>query len=150
MTRTALSLFLGAATSLLLLGCASKGSTPVIPEVPKAFGCPVTNKQVNTMEDLIGAKVEIAGSLPAVKVASIVCTIRNDALRIDVELMNKADMEHRIAYKFRWLDRDNLAAWDDEALKPVLLYAGASSNLTGLAPTSKAVDFRLFLINQDK
>ncbi len=132
----------------VLLSCASKGSAPV--EAPRAFGCPVANKKQRAMEDLIEAKVEIAGSLSGVEVNAITCTMRNDALRIDVELANKADDVRRVAYKFRWLDRDSLNAWDDESLKPVLLYAHATQNLTGLAPTSKAVDFRLFLIAQDK
>ena len=136
-------------TLLILTGCASKGSAPA-GKAPTAFGCPVASSKQGAMEDLIEAKVEISGDLSGVVVSTITCTMRNDALRIDVELANKADDVRRIAYKFRWLDRDGLSAWDDESLKPLLLYARATHNLTGLAPTSKAVDFRLFLLAQDK
>jgi uncharacterized protein YcfL len=132
-----------------LLGCASKGDAPV-GKAPTAFGCPVASSKHGALEDLIKAKVEIAGALSGVAINAMTCTMRNDALRIDVELANKEDGVRRVAYKFRWLDRDGLSAWDDESLKPVLLYAHATHNLTGLAPTSKAVDFRLFLIAQDQ
>lgn len=134
---------------LALLGCASKGSAPH-DKAPTAFGCPVASSKQGALEDLIKAKVEIAGALSGVVVNAMTCIMRNDALRIDVELANKAGDVRRVAYKFRWLDRDGLSAWDDESLKPVLLYAHATHNLTGLAPTSKAVDFRLFLIAQDQ
>ncbi len=134
---------------LVLTGCAAKGSAPA-GKAPTAFGCPVASSKQGAMEDLIEAKVEVSGDLAGVMVNAITCTMRNDALRVDVELANKAGDVRRIAYKFRWLDRDGLSAWDDESLKPVLLYAHATHNFTGLAPTSKAVDFRLFLIAQDK
>ncbi len=138
-----------ALTSLALFGCASKASTP--PEKPPtAFGCPVASSKVGAMEDLIAAKVETAGPIPGVSVNAITCSMRNDALRIDIELVNKADSVHRVAYKFRWLDREGFGAWDDESLKPVLLYAHASHYVIGLAPTPKAVDFRLFVLPQDK
>ncbi|MFN0316935.1 MAG: DUF1425 domain-containing protein [Burkholderiales bacterium] len=132
-----------------LLGCASKGEAPV-EKAPTAFGCPVASSKHGALEDLIKAKVEIAGALPGVTVNALTCTMRNDALRIDVELANKAGEVRRVAYKFRWLDRSGLGAWDDESLKPVMLYPHATYNLTGLAPTSNAVDFRLFLIAQDQ
>lgn len=142
-------IFIAALFLATMTGCASKGSGA--PEKPlTAFGCPVGSSKIGAMEDLIESKVESAGKLPEVAVNAITCTSRNDALRIDIELVNKGDSEHRIAYRFRWLDREGFAAWDEESLKPVLLYAHASRVITGLAPTEKAVDFRLFVLPQDK
>lgn len=134
---------------IALAGCASRSST--VPEKPPtAFGCPVANSKIGAMEDLIASKVESAGKQHVVAVNAITCSMRNDALRIDVEFANKGDAEHRIAYKIRWLDREGFAAWDEEALKPVLLYPRASRVVTGFAPTAKAVDFRVFVLPQDK
>lgn len=135
--------------ALTLAGCASTaGKGPEKP--PTAFGCPVANRAGTAMEDLISAKVETAGRLADVAVKGITCSQRNDALRIDIELANSADMTHRIAYRFRWLDRDGLAAWEEESLKPVLLYPRSAQQLVGYAPTAKAVDFRFFLMPQDQ
>jgi uncharacterized protein YcfL len=135
-------------TVFILLGCTAEGTNPA--QSPKVAGCPVASKKTSTMEDLIKGKVDTAGAISSVAVVELKCTVRNDALRIDVQLANKSDAVRRVAYKFRWLDRDGLDAWNDESLKPVLLYAQSQHNIVGLAPTSNAVDFRVFLIDQDK
>lgn len=135
-------------SALVFAGCASnRVSAPEKP--PTAFGCPVTSRSGVAMEDLIETKVETAGQLAEVGVKAITCSQRNDALRIDIELRNDADAVRRVAYRFRWLDRDGLAAWEEESLKPVLLYPRAAQRLVGYAPTAKAVDFRFFLMPQE-
>lgn len=144
---TTLALALLAAA--LATGCASQGAgTPAKP--PTAFGCPVASRGDTSLEDLIEAKVQPAGGLRDVAVQSITCSQRHDALRIDVELRNDSAEVRRVAYRFRWLDRDGLPAWEEEALKPVLIYPRAAQQLVGLAPTAQAVDFRLVLMPQDQ
>lgn len=134
--------------AVLAAGCASQGANaPVRP--PTAFGCPVANKHDTALEDLIKAKVQFAGGMQDVVMQAITCSQRNDALRIDVDLRNDATQIRRISYRFRWLDRDGLPAWEEEALKPVLLYPRTVQQLVGLAPSPKAVDFRLVLMPQE-
>lgn len=135
-------------SALVLAGCASNQiKAPEKP--PTAFGCPVASRAGVAMEDLIETKVETGGKLNDVDVKAITCSQRNEALRIDIELRNDADTLQRVAYRFRWLDRDGLAAWEEESLKPVLLYPRASQQLVGFAPTAKAVDFRFYLMPQE-
>ena len=133
--------------SLALTGCGTKKGF----ERPGfAYGCPVGKAKIGAMEDLIEAKVETAGKIPHVEVSELKCTMRNDLLRIEVDLANKSDDVRRVAYKFRWIDREGMRAWDEESLKPVLIYANTRFNLVSFAPTSEAVDFRFILFDQDR
>jgi uncharacterized protein YcfL len=50
-----------------------------------------------------------------------------------------------MAYKFRWIDREGMRAWEEETWKPVLLYDNSNLVINGVSPTNKAVDFRLVL-----
>lgn len=133
--------------AIALTGCAAPG-TRAPEKPPTAFGCPVASKHDTALEDLIEHKVETAGRIGEVSVKGITCSQRNDVLRIDIELRNESDSPQRVAYRFRWLGRDGLPAWDEESLKPVLLYPHAAHQLVGLAPTDQAVDFRFFLMPQ--
>jgi uncharacterized protein YcfL len=131
----------------LVAGCASKGKE----EMPKsAFGCPMGSKGGTSMEDLIAAKVKSAGDVPDVKVSELRCKIQSDLMRIDATLENRSSKVRRISYRFEWVDEAGFKAWDDESWKPVMLYENTSQTLTATAPTRKAVDFRIVLLDQDK
>ena len=116
-----------------------------------AYGCPTgDNKKINSKEDLIKAKVEIAGSLPNVEVVDLRCSERASLLRIDVDLKNESKEVRRIAYRFRWLDKEGMRAWDDESWKPVLLYGNTLYTVTTMSPSQEATDFRVVVMDQDK
>ncbi len=133
-----------------LTGCASK-STTVVPERSQiAYGCPVGNARVGSVEDLIAAKVQTAGDVRDVKVREIQCTMQNDLLRIDFTLANSAATVRRIAYRFDWIDRNGMKAWNDDSWKPVYLYEESRQTIVGMAPAATAVDFRLVLLDADK
>ena len=55
----------------------------------------------------------------------------------------------RINYKFRWIDREGMRAWEEETWKPLLMYENSNIPVTTVAPTNKAVDFRLILLSQE-
>lgn len=116
-----------------------------------AYGCPTgDNKKINSKEDLIKAKVEVAGSLPNVEVVDLRCSERASLLRIDVDLKNESKEVRRIAYRFRWLDKEGMRAWDDESWKPVLLYGNTLYTVTTMSPSQEATDFRVVVMDQNK
>ena len=72
-----------------------------------------------------------------------------DLLKIDVNLNNDSSHVKRINYKFRWIDREGMRAWEEEVWKPLLMNESTNIVVTGIAPTSKAVDYRLILQSQE-
>jgi uncharacterized protein YcfL len=116
-----------------------------------AFGCPTgMEKKIQSKSDLIEAKVEKSGKVPNVEVVDLRCTERGDLLRIDVDLKNEDYEVRRVAYRFRWLDREGMRAWDDETWKPVLIYGNTLYTVTTRSPARDATDFRFMLLDQDK
>ncbi len=116
-----------------------------------AYGCPTgDNKKIQSKEDLIKAKLEIAGSLPNFEVVDLRCSERAGLLRIDVDLKNESREVRRIAYRFRWLDKEGMRAWDDESWKPLLIYGNTLYTVTTMSPSQDATDFRVVVMDQDK
>jgi uncharacterized protein YcfL len=116
-----------------------------------AFGCPTgDNKKIKDKESLIVAKVERSGKTDDIEVADLRCSERSSLLRIDIDLKNDGKDVRRIAYRFRWLDKEGMRAWDDESWKPLLLYANTNYTVTTLSPSQEATDFRIVLMDQDK
>jgi uncharacterized protein YcfL len=132
-----------------LAGCASKSGT--VSERPQvAYGCPMGTTPVHSMEDLIASKVQTAGEVRDVKVKEMRCMMQGDLLRIDFTLTNGASTVRRVAYRFDWIDRNGMKAWNDESWKPVYLYEQSRETIVGTAPAASAIDFRLVLLDQDK
>jgi uncharacterized protein YcfL len=137
-------------TVAALVGCASKPPGPA-PEKPQiAYGCPMGNQPVYSMEDLIKSKVQTAGELADIKVKDMRCMMQGNLLRIDFTIANGASIVRRVAYRFDWIDRNGMKAWNDESWKPVYLYEQSRETVVGTAPAATAVDFRLVLLDQDK
>ncbi len=133
--------------SIAIAGCAAstKYDRPGF-----AYGCPGDGEKIKSKEDLINAKLEIAGSLPNIEVADLRCAQRTGGLRVDVDLKNDSREERRIAYRFRWLDKEGMRAWDDETWKPVLIYGKTLYTITTMSPSPDAADFRVVVMDQDK
>jgi len=72
-----------------------------------------------------------------------------DLLKIDANLNNDSSRVKRIAYKFRWIDREGMRAWEEETWKPLLMYENSNITVNAVSPTNKAVDFRLLLMSQE-
>ncbi|MCC7548108.1 MAG: YcfL family protein [Burkholderiales bacterium] len=114
-----------------------------------AFGCPVADADVDSMGDLIAAKVAPEGKRTNVVVTEMRCTISGERMKIEANLENDAGQIRRVAYKFRWIDTEGMRAADEESWKPVLMYEKSNHVVTAIAPNSKAVDFRLVYMGQD-
>jgi len=144
MTRQTMILTL--LVSALAAGCASKGKeTPTY-----AFGCPMGHKPGTSMQDVIRAKVKLAGKVPDVKVTDIRCRMQGDLLHVDFTLANRSGDVRRVSYRFEWMDEAGYRAWDAESWKPVMLYEHADETILATAPTRKATDFNIVLLDQDE
>ena len=127
-------------------GCATKKGF----EKPGfAFGCPIGDAKVSSMEDLVKLKVMSEGKRTTIEATEMRCTMTGDLLRIDANLNNDSSRVKRIAYKFRWIDREGMRAWEEEVWKPLLMYESSNLTINAVSPTNKAVDFRLLLMSQE-
>lgn len=114
-----------------------------------AFGCPIGEAKVSSMEDLVRTKVQAEGRRTTIQATEMRCSQSGDLLRIDANLNNDSKTVKRIAYKFRWIDREGMRAWDEEPWKPVMLYENSNLVINTISPTNKAADFRLILRSEE-
>ena len=131
----------------LVAGCAHKKGF----EKPGfAFGCPIGGEKITSMEGLVKAKVVTEGKRTTIVATEVRCTIASgDLLKVDANLNNDSSKVKRISYKFRWIDREGMRAWEEEVWKPLLMYENSNIMVSSIAPTNKAVDFRLMLLSQE-
>jgi uncharacterized protein YcfL len=133
-------------STVLAAGCATKKGF----EVPGfAFGCPIGEAKVSSMDDLVKLKVVSEGRRSTVQATEMRCTKAGDLLKIDANLNNDSKSVKRVAYKFRWIDREGMRAWEEETWKPLLLYDNSNLVINTVSPTNKAVDFRLILRSEE-
>lgn len=119
-------------------------------EVPGfAYGCPIGDAKVGSMDDLVNLKVVTEGKRTTVKPTEMRCSKSGDLMKIDANLNNDSSSVKRISYKFRWIDREGMRAWDEESWKPLLLYDNSNLVINTVSPTNKAADFRLILRSQE-
>src|SRR4051794_6694613 len=146
MKKTWMLVALGAAAALVIAGCATKKGF----EQPGfAFGCPIGDTKVGSMDDLVKSKVAMEGRRTTIQPTEMRCTRTGDLIKIDANLNNDSKSVKRIAYKFRWIDREGMRAAEEESWKPVMLYENSNMMISSVAPSPKAVDFRLILMSQE-
>ncbi len=127
-------------------GCATKKGF----EQPGfAFGCPLGEAKASSMDGLVKLKVESEGKRTTIQATEMRCSKTGDLLKIDANLNNDSSSVKRIAYKFRWIDREGMRAWEEETWKPLLMYENSNLMVNTVSPTNKAVDFRLILRSQE-
>jgi len=91
----------------------------------------------------IASKVESLGEMANLKITDMRAVHRDGLLRIQVTVSNASSANERLFYRFRWLDADGFTVWEEEPWKPEIVYGRQNKVLNGIAPTFKAVDFRL-------
>jgi uncharacterized protein YcfL len=114
-----------------------------------AYGCPIGDNKVSSMEDLARIKTAVEGRRTTIAVTEMRCTMTGDLLKIDAMLNNDSSKIKRVAYKWRWIDREGMRAADEEPWKPLMLYENSNQIVTAVAPSNKAVDFKLILLSQE-
>jgi len=140
--------YLFTALCILVLagGCATKKGF----EQPGfAYGCPIGETKVSSMDDLVKAKTMSEGKRTTIQATEMRCTRAGDLLKIDANLNNDSSTVKRIAYKFRWIDREGMRAAEEESWKPLMLYNNSNLTINAVAPSAKVVDFRLILMSQE-
>jgi uncharacterized protein YcfL len=132
--------------SALASGCATKKGF----EQPGfAFGCPIGEAKVGSMADLVRVKTVSEGRRTTIEATEMRCSKTGELMRIDANLNNDSRSIKRIAYKFRWIDREGMRAWEEEAWKPLLMHDNSNLVINTISPTSKAADFRLILRSEE-
>jgi len=130
----------------LAAGCATKKGF----EKPGfAYGCPLGDAKASSMDDLVKAKVLAEGRRTTIQATEMRCSKSGDLLKIDANLNNDSKTIKRIVYKFRWIDREGMRAWEEEPWKPLMLYENSNLVINTVSPTSKAADFRLILRSEE-
>ena len=134
------------AAAALVAGCATKKGF----EQPGfAYGCPIGETKVSSMDDLVKAKVMAEGRRTTIQATEMRCSKSGDLIRIDANLNNDSCSVKRMAYKFRWIDREGMRAADEEPWKPLMLYDNSNLVINTISPSNKAVDFRLILRSEE-
>ena len=134
------------ASTLLVAGCATKKG---FEQKGFAFGCPIGDAKVSSMDDLVKAKVVSEGRRTTIEATELRCSKTGDLMRIDANLNNDSRSVKRLSYKFRWIDREGMRAWEEEAWKPLLMHENSNLVVNTVAPTNKAADFRLILRSEE-
>ena len=137
---------LAALAAAAVSGCATKKGF----EQPGfAFGCPIGDTKVSSMDDLVKSKVAMEGRRTTIQPTEMRCSRTGDLIKVDANLNNDSKSVKRIAYKFRWIDREGMRAAEEESWKPMMLYENSNLMISTVAPSPKAVDFRLILMSQE-
>lgn len=113
------------ATLALLAGC----TTPPPPPAPGSAASKVV---------AMGPKTYIA--IGAMRVAR-----ENGFMTVGVQLRNTLDRNKTFYYRFAWLGPEGFPVAEEEVWKSQLMYGAQDSFIQAIAPTAKAVDFRLEL-----
>ena len=146
LSTISVAIAVGSSAVFLIAGCATKKGF----EQPGfAFGCPIGETRVSSMDDLVKVKTLSEGRRTTIQPTEMRCTKTGDLIKVDANLNNDSNSTKRIQYKFRWIDREGMRAWEEESWKPLMLYNNSNLMVTAVAPTNKAVDFRLILMSQE-
>ena len=138
--------FAALAATALVAGCATKKG---FEQPGYAYGCPIGDQKVGSMDDLVKAKTAMEGRRTTIQPTELRCTKAGELLKIDANLNNDSSSVKRISYKFRWIDREGMRAAEEESWKPLMLYNNSNMMISTVAPSAKAVDFRLILMSQE-
>jgi uncharacterized protein YcfL len=134
------------ALSALAAGCASKKG---FEQPGYAFGCPIGEAKVSSMDDLVKVKTVSGGRRTTIQATELRCSKTGDLMKIDANLNNDSKSVKRIAYKFRWIDREGMRAADEESWKPLMMYENSNMVINTISPSNKAADFRLILRSEE-
>lgn len=72
----------------------------------------------------------------------------NGLFRVQAELANRAEEPRQLFYRFRWIDKNGFAAWEDEAWKPLTIYGKQRLLVSTVAPVATAHSYSLELFEK--
>ena len=88
------------------------------------------------------------GNTDNIEIVDMRSITRNGLLTAQVTIQNNSN-SNMVSYRFKWIGKNEMSIYDDEAWKPITIGKGQTGNIIGIAPSPDAIDFRLEL-NQYK
>lgn len=72
----------------------------------------------------------------------------NGLFRVQAELNNRSAETRQVYYRFRWVDKNGFAAWEDEAWKPLTVYGKQRLLVDTVTPIASAHSYSLEISEQ--
>ncbi|MEZ1317650.1 YcfL family protein [Pseudomonas fluorescens] len=89
------------------------------------------------------SKVVAMGKLKNIVVGAMRVARENGFMTVNVQLSNTSYSNKTFYYRFAWLGPEGFPIGEEETWKSQLMYGEQTSFIQAIAPTPKAVDFRL-------
>jgi uncharacterized protein YcfL len=84
------------------------------------------------------------GDTDNIEVVDMRSVVRNGILTVQAKIKNTKE-NSLISYRFNWFNKNGMKVFDDEAWKPLTIPKDHIREITGIAPTPEASDFKLEL-----
>jgi len=84
------------------------------------------------------------GDTDNIEVVDMRSVVRNGILTVQAKIKNTKE-NALISYRFNWFNKNGMKVFDDEAWKPLTIPKDHIREITGVAPTPEASDFKLEL-----
>ena len=91
------------------------------------------------------SKVVAMGPQKHIVVGAMRVARENGFMTVNVQLSNTLNRNKTFYYRFAWLGPEGFPIAEEEVWKSQMMYGAQTSFIQGIAPTPKAVDFRLEL-----
>jgi uncharacterized protein YcfL len=89
------------------------------------------------------SKVVAMGPQKHIVVGAMRVARENGFMTVNVQLSNTLNSNKIFYYRFAWLGAEGFPIAEEEVWKSQMMYGAQTSFIQGIAPTPKAVDFRL-------
>jgi len=89
------------------------------------------------------SKVVAMGPQKHIVVGAMRVARENGFMTVNVQLSNTLNSNKIFYYRFAWLGAEGFPVAEEEVWKSQMMYGAQTSFIQGIAPTPKAVDFRL-------
>lgn len=93
--------------------------------------------------DSAASKVVAMGPQKHIVVGAMRVARENGFMTVNVQLSNTLNSNKIFYYRFAWLGPEGFPIAEEEVWKSQMMYGAQTSFIQGIAPTPKAVDFRL-------
>ncbi|MCP1521180.1 uncharacterized protein YcfL [Pseudomonas migulae] len=89
------------------------------------------------------SKVVALGNLRDIEIDAMRVARENGFITVNTQLSNTSSNNKTFYYRFAWLDPDGFPVAEEETWKSQMMYGEQTRFIQAIAPTPKAVDFRL-------
>lgn len=89
------------------------------------------------------SKVVTMGKLKNIEVGAMRVARENGFMTVNAQLSNSSSNNKTFYYRFAWLGPEGFPVAEEETWKSQMMYGEQTSFIQAIAPTAKAVDFRL-------